>query len=207
MSSAVRMLPAVALLAATALSCQPAPDDPTSAAPVDASTVDRSPQVETLTVEPRRFIERIEVTGTTEAIQDATLSAQSSGTVQNLVALGSSVRAGELLARLDPGLVRAQVRQAKASLEAARAAKALAQESFERQKPLYDQKIISALEFRKIRSDLASANAQVAQAQGALAQALKSLANTEIRAPFAGVIEMRMVKEGEQVVIGTRSCG
>ena len=202
MTRAVRIFPVVAVLAASALNCQPQPTDP-AATPADASVeIDRAPQVETLTVEPRPFVERIEITGTTEAIQDATLSAQSSGTVQNLVALGSSVKRGQVLARLDPGLINAQVRQAKASLEAARASMALAQESFQRQKPLFDQKIISALEFRRIQSDLAAATAQVAQAEGALAQALKTRANTRVTAPFDGIVEMRMVKEGEQVIVG-----
>ena len=204
MNRAVRILPAVVLLAATVVRCQAQPAESGTSTSDAAVEIDRSPQVETLTVEPRAFVERIEITGTTEAIQDATLSAQSSGTVQNLVPIGASVKKGQILARLDPGLVDAQVRQAKASLSAARAAKALAQESYQRQKPLYDQKIISALEFRKIQSDLASADAQVAQAQGALAQALKARANTVVTAPFDGVVEMRMVKEGEQVVIGAQ---
>ena len=200
MTANVRKLLAAMALVGGTYGCAPQGGAPAAA---DAGAVDRAPQVETLTVEPREFIERIEVTGTTEAIEDATLSAQTSGTVQNLVAIGTVVKKGQLLAQLDPGLLAAQVRQAKASVEAARASKALAKESFDRQKPLYEEKIISALEFRRIRSDLASAVAQLAQAEGALAQAAKSLANTIVKAPFDGVVEVRFVKEGEQVTPGT----
>ena len=195
----ILLLPALVL---GLTNCTPAD----SAAPTteDAGSADRAPQVETLTLEPIKFFDRIEITGNTEALQDAVLSAQSAGTVQGLVTLGASVKKGQVLARLDPGLLRAQVRQAKASLEAARASNALAQESFDRQKPLYDKKIISALEFRKIQSDLAAAKAQVAQAEGALAQAAKSLSYALITAPFDGVVQARLVKEGEQVAPGVQ---
>ena len=197
MRAIYRLLAVTVALGAT--NCSPAPATTPSAAAVDAGAVDRSPQVETLSLEPRVFVERIEVTGTTEALNDATLSAQSAGTVEGIVDLGATVKKGQVLARLDSGLLLTQVRQAKANLAAARAAKELAQESFDRQKPLYEQKIISALEFRKIRSDLASAEAQLAQAQATLAQANKNFSFTVVVAPFDGVVESRLVKQGEQV--------
>ncbi|MEL7368898.1 MAG: efflux RND transporter periplasmic adaptor subunit, partial [Myxococcota bacterium] len=202
----MRAIERTVLLAVTmagAVHCAAADDSgATPTASVDAEGVDRAPQVETLTLEPREFVERIEVTGRTEALRDATLSAQSAGTVETLVPLGAPARKGQVLARLDPGLLKAAVRSSKANVEAAKASKALALESFQRQKPLYEGKIISALEFRKIRSDLASAEAQLAQAQANLAQAMKSLENTLVVAPFDGVVENRSVKEGEQVAPG-----
>ncbi|MEM7675113.1 MAG: efflux RND transporter periplasmic adaptor subunit, partial [Myxococcota bacterium] len=206
----MRAIERTVLLAVTiggAVHCAAAADDTGSSSPSSpdaAASVDRAPQVETLTVEPRQFVERIEVTGRTEAVRDATLSAQSAGTVEDLVPLGASARKGQILARFDPGLLKAQVRGSKAAVEAAQAAKALAQESYERQKPLFEGKIISALEFRKIRSDLASAQAQLAQAQAELAQSMKSLENTLVIAPFDGVVESRAVKEGEQVAPGSQ---
>ncbi len=202
MKAIVRSFALVAVVAAASCSPSSATTESTPAS-TDAGVVDRAPQVETLAVEPRLFVERIEVNGTTEALNDATLSAQSSGTVESLVPLGARVKKSQVLARLDPGLIRAQVRQAKASVAAAKAARDLAQESFDRQKPLHESKIISALEFRKIRSDLASAEAQLAQAQANLAQANKTLSYTYITAPFDGVVETRLVKQGEQVALGT----
>ncbi len=192
----------VTAVAASAVKCTVGGRNDTKS--VDAGTADRAPQVETLAMEPRRFVEQIEVTGRTEAIRDAVLSAQTAGTVENLVELGAKVKKGDVLARLDPVLINAQVRQAKAAVEAARAAKALAQETYDRQKPLYEKKIISALEFRRIQSDLAAAKAQLAEAQAGLAQANKSLENTLVTAPFDGIVEVRYVKEGEQVAPGVR---
>lgn len=145
-------------------------------------------RVETLLLEPTSFTDVIEVTGSVEALHDATLSAQTSGTVTMLAERGAYVEDGAPVARIDADEARAAVEQARAQYE-------LAQDRFERQQPLYQDSIISALEFEQVRSERN-------QARAALQQAEKRLANTRVDAPFPGTVEERFVEAGEQVSPG-----
>ncbi|NBC19062.1 MAG: efflux RND transporter periplasmic adaptor subunit [Bacteroidetes bacterium] len=164
----------------------------------------RQIRVETLLLEPSRFEDIIELTGTVEALNDAALSAQASGTVEYLADLGTALPRGGVVARLDRGQVRAAVQQAEAQVEAAQAQFDLAQDNFERQEPLYRDSIISALEFENVRAQRNQARASLRQAEAALAQAQERLDDTVIRAPFAGIVEERFIEAGEQIVPGQR---
>jgi hypothetical protein len=79
-------------------------------------------QVEAYHVHPRSFEDFVEVTGTVEAIHDATLSAQVSGTVVRLEERGTRIASGGLIAQVDSVDARAAMVQAKAPLSTAGAA-------------------------------------------------------------------------------------
>lgn len=145
-------------------------------------------RVETLVLEPTSFTDVIELTGSVEAIHDATLSAQASGTVISLAELGAFVEKGGRVAQLDSTEARAAVEQAQARYE-------LAKDRFERQQPLYQDSIITALEFEQVRSELT-------QARAALSQAKEQLRNTRVTVPFSGTVEERLIQPGEQVAPG-----
>lgn len=168
----------------------------------DASAAGTAIRVETLTLTPAAFDDRIEATGNLEADRDATLSARAGGTLESIARLGSNVRKGEVVARIDPGIPATGVRQAQAAKIAAQASLRLAEQNYNRQKPLFEQGVISALEFQSIEAQLEQARAQLAQAEANLAQAREALSNTRILAPFAGVVDARFVDEGEQVSPG-----
>lgn len=145
-------------------------------------------QVETLVLEPSQFTDVIEVSGSVEALDDATLSAQTSGTVIVLRDRGDRVADGNVVAKID-------AKEAQAAVEQARAQYELSQDRYERHKPLYRDSVISALEFEQVRSERI-------QARATLNQAKKRLANARLVAPFTGVIEERFVEAGEQVTPG-----
>ncbi len=159
-------------------------------------------RVETLLLAPDVFEDFIEVTGSVEAIHDATLSAQSSGTVETLAPLGKLVRQGEVVARLDQGFVRAALDQSEAQVATARASAELARDNFRRQEPLFEDSIISALEFQQLLAQLQSAEATLHSAEALHTQAHEQLDNTEVLAPFAGRVESHFVEVGEQVAPG-----
>jgi membrane fusion protein (multidrug efflux system) len=158
--------------------------------------------VETLQLQPNAFEDVIELTGTVESLNDATLSAQSSGTVDYIAPLGRRAAQGTVIARLDQGIVTATLQQAEAQVENAEATLELAQDNFNRQEPLYRDSIISALEFQNVRTQLNQANAALRQAQALRAQAQEQVNNTVIKAPFSGTIEEHLVEQGEQVSPG-----
>ena len=159
-------------------------------------------RVETIRAEPARFEDLIELTGTVEAVNDATLSAQTAGTVDNLVPLGRRVAAGAAVAQLDPDAAEAQYQQAIAQVEAAQAQFDLAQDNFERQEPLYRDSVISAQEFQNVKAQRASTQAQLSQAKAAMSQAQEQRGNTAVTTMFAGTVEEHFVEEGEQVTPG-----
>lgn len=187
--------------------------------------------VHVLVADPALFEDVIEVTGTVDSPGDAMLGAESSGSITYLAPLGSFVRAGGTVAQIDPSLAQAQVsaaragvaqaeaglRAAQAQRQAAQANLELAEDQFRRQEPLYRDSILSALEFRGVQTQQASARAQVAQAdagiaqaQGAVQQARAALqqaqtgyANTRVSAPSSGTVESHLVSRGETVGPGT----
>lgn len=163
----------------------------------------RSVQVETLVLQPTTFEDVIELTGTVEALNDATLSAQSAGSVTSLLALGRTVRAGQTVAQLDPGIMQAAVQQAEAMVSVAQAQFDLTEDVLNRQRPLFRDSVISALEFENVRAQYNQAEAQLKQVKAALTQAEKQLNNTRVTTPFTGTVEAHFVEVGEQVMPGT----
>jgi len=145
-------------------------------------------RVETLVLEPTSFTDVVKVTGTVEALDDATLAAQTDGPVTMLLELGARVREGAAVAKIDAEEAEAAVEQAQARYE-------LTTDRFERQKPLYQDSIVSALEFEQVRSERT-------QAKAALQQAQTRLNNTIVDAPFAGTVEERFIEVGEQAAPG-----
>ena len=159
-----------------------------SQAPATADAAPRqtpATRVETLVLEPTSFTDVIELTGSVEAIYDATLSAQASGTVISLAELGAYIPKDGRVAQLDST-------EAHAALEQTQARYELAQDRYERQEPLYRDSIITALEFEQVRSELT-------QARAARSQAEERLRNTRVTVPFSGTVEERFVQPGEQV--------
>lgn len=141
--------------------------------------------VETEKVELQPFEEYIRVTGTVEALEDAVISAEVSGTVQSIVDRGTRVQRGAVLADLDDRMVRS-------SLEVARSNYELAEDALRRQEPLLEDSIISTIEYNRTRAQRDQARAQLEQAE-------KQLRDSRIEAPFQGVIEERMISIGELV--------
>ncbi|MDX1429858.1 MAG: efflux RND transporter periplasmic adaptor subunit, partial [Rhodothermales bacterium] len=145
----------------------------------------RTVRVQIADVQPSTFTDIIELTGDVEAVDDATLSSQSAGSIVYLADLGSSLPRGGLVARIDPGITDAGVEQAEAQVAVAKAQFDLANDTFRRQEPLFRDSVISALEYENVRTQLNQAEAQLKQAQALLAQAREQSRFTRITAPFA----------------------
>ncbi|MEX1122004.1 MAG: efflux RND transporter periplasmic adaptor subunit, partial [Balneolales bacterium] len=145
--------------------------------------------VETIIVEPREFRDGVDLTGTAESMNDAVISAEASGRVLEIKRRGSVVSAGDVVAQLDEELLESAVEVARANFEAA-------QDAFERQEPLFDEGIISPLEFNTVRSQRDQTRAQLRQAE-------RQLNNATITAPFNGRVEQRMVEIGELLTQGS----
>lgn len=152
-----------------------------------------------------------------------------SGEIINLkVQEGDSVHKGDLMVRINPAIYNSMVNQASAtvaqtqaqssnSVEMMAQAKSqyeLALSTFSRNKKLYQDKVISAMEFEQAKASYEGAKASyeaakasssggrfgVQGAQAGLSQAQENLRKTTIFAPTSGVISQLNVKLGERVV-------
>ncbi|HSH47748.1 MAG TPA: efflux RND transporter periplasmic adaptor subunit [Halomonas sp.] len=160
-------------------------------------------QLSTAPVERGVLQEALRLDGVVEAVQQSTVSAQTSGTVLRLpFDVDDRVAAGELIVQLEESEQRARRDQAQANLEDAQASLRDAQQRFERVRTLQARDLISREEFDQARNALTSAQARVERAEAALAEAREQLEYTRVRAPYSGILTERHVEVGESVSPG-----
>ncbi len=146
--------------------------------------------VEVAEVGSAPFTEVIRLTGAVAANRDVTLAAEEMGVVREIVAdRGAFVREGDPIIRIEDRALAAQVEQARAQA-------ALARETWERRRRLWEED--------RVGSELAFLEARYSaeQAEAALQSLEQRLARAIIRAPFDGVVEERPVELGSMVSPG-----
>lgn len=132
--------------------------------------------------QPRPLAE--EIVGTVRSRTRATLEAKVAGRIAELpVVLGQSLRAGDLVARLDMREIEAKLDQARAVLEQARRDR-------ERFVALLQQQAVTRAEFDGVEARFRVAEAAVAEAETMLGYA-------EVRAPFDGVVTRKLADVGD----------
>ncbi len=155
---------------------------------------------ETLTLQAERMPEERAWFGVAEAVNQATLSAQTSGRVKELpFDVQDYVPAGAVVVRFTDDEQQAHLRSAQAGLAAAQAQAVQAGNDFNRARELYARKLVAKAELDAATSRHDASQAQVKAAQSALDAAREQLAYTEIRAPYAGIVTQRHVQLGEAV--------
>jgi RND family efflux transporter MFP subunit len=156
----------------------------------------------------------LQATGYVTARRQATVSAQITGTVADiLIEEGDHVAAGQVLAHLNATAQRAQLAQAEAQRNASqatlmqvRAQLAQARRDLVRTKGLIERKLVSdqALEAAATQVDMLAAQADAQQRQVELSDAGVQAARVQldyatVRAPFAGVVTAKAAQVGEIV--------
>ena len=149
---------------------------------------------------PSQGVSVLNATGYVVAQRKASLSTKATGRLEWLgVAEGSQVRAGEVVARLESRDVLAQLEQAKAQVGVAQAEFADAELNVQRSAQLLAQRFISAASHDAAIARLNKARASLAAAAAAQQVAEANLAQTEIRAPFNGVVLTRNANVGDNI--------
>ncbi|MBF5045324.1 efflux RND transporter periplasmic adaptor subunit [Aggregicoccus sp. 17bor-14] len=144
----------------------------------------------------------LQATGTVRSKQEATLSAQASGTLTLVkVKVGDRVKKGQLLAQLDTSNVRIAVEQARAAKAAADASLDGATTEVQRARTLATGGSLARAGLDKAEVGFRQATAQAAQAAAALKNAEELLRDTGIYAPFDGVITARNKNVGDYVAM------
>src|SRR6267378_5529905 len=129
------------------------------------------------------------VIGSVAAVQGVTVSADLPGIVEAIdFESGRTVQAGEVLVRLD-------VSQERAQLDAADAQRELARLNLDRMSNLLEKQVVSQAEF-----DRASAESKQAEARAGEIRAI--IDRKQIRAPFTGALGIRQINLGQYLTAG-----
>ncbi|MDX2274962.1 MAG: efflux RND transporter periplasmic adaptor subunit [Hyphomonadaceae bacterium] len=142
----------------------------------------------------------VSATGTLQPLVSANVGSTVSGPVQSVeVDFNSQVRAGQVLARLDPAPFQQRVQQAQASLASAQAQAAVADADYQRYARLESAGFASPQLMAQQRAARDTARASVSQAAAQLASARTDLERSVIRSPINGVVVDKQVSVGQSV--------
>jgi len=173
-----------------------------------------APQYSTTAVTRGSLVDTIEATGSLVAVETVEVGTQVSGTIASLHAdFNSRVKAGQVVARLEPSIFEAQVEQARASLIRMQADVERADVSLEdtlikrqRARDLWEMQLIARTDLetaesnaRQAEASLKSVRAQLAQGDASLNQSQVNLSHSVIRTPIDGVVISRSVEVGQTV--------
>jgi len=138
-------------------------------------------------VERRDVPVRLRANGTVVALQSVDIRAQITSTVREVhIREGQTVAKGELLVSLDSRAEEANLKKAEAQVEKDRADLANSQRTLERQRQLFQQKFISQSALDAAENQVETLKGQLAVDLAAVEATRVALANTQIRASFAG---------------------
>lgn len=167
-----------------------------------------APQAPTVTVAnpiTEEITEWAEYTGRLEAVETVEVRPRVSGYIDSIhFKEGQKVKAGDLLAVIDPRPFQAQVNRLKAQVAQAEAALQLAESNLKRANRLIENKAISQEEADVRKSESLQASADLAAAEAELAAAQLDLDFTRVTAPIDGIVDRYIVTAGNLVNNSTR---
>ncbi len=167
--------------------------------PVDAS------KLKTAVVRLDTFNREFRLDGEVEAINKTTVSAQTHGTIEKIMAdVDDYVEKGALIIRLNDVPQQAQLKKALAGEKEAKSHLSSAQDAYKRIKNVFAKKVVSKAKMDQATHDLSAAKARLEAARASLVEAREQLSYTRIIAPYNGIVTKRYVETGETVQPGTK---
>lgn len=179
-------------------------------APSAPAAAGAAPAVEFLSAElwnaqPVVVARTMPLTGTLKSAHQTVVKTRVAGDlVELLVREGENVRAGQLVARIDPTEYEWRVKREQAALAAAQAQLDIAAKTCENNAQLLAKGFISQTAFDNAQSGLEAARGNRDAAAAALELARKALADTRITAPMAGTVAERYAQPGEKLPVDGR---
>jgi len=167
---------------------------------------ERPPQVrpvQVVTVEKGGGGQTITFTGHVQAQDEASLAFRVSGRmIERTANIGDKVKAGQVIARLDPQNARNTLRSAQAALAAAEGQLVTAANTFQRQEHLIASGFTTRANHDAARSGLQTAQSAVDNAEAQLKIAEDNLGYTDLVVDAPGTVTARGAEPGEVVQAG-----
>lgn len=158
------------------------------------------PEYQTATVARGELTQAVTASGQLNPVLNVQVGSQISGIILKLFAdFNSPVKAGQIVAQLDPGTYQANVNSAEGELANARASLELAQINSRRAEELFKNKLIPQSEYDQSIATLHQAEAQVKIRTASLERAKVDLDRCTIFAPVDGIVISRAVDVGQTV--------
>jgi RND family efflux transporter MFP subunit len=144
-----------------------------------------------------------EAVGTVQAEQIATVTARvMANIIEMRASAGQRVAKGQTLVVLDDRDLRHRVEQAQEAMRSAEATLEQAQSDFRRDKPLFDQQVITPYDFEHTQTNLKTAEANLKRLEQAQREAEVNLTYSIIHSPFDGVVVDKQADLGDLAAPG-----
>ncbi len=156
-------------------------------------------------VKRARFDDIIYFTGDLAPKEQTIISSEvDARVIKVLVDEGQIVKAGQELALLDTLDLAQAVTQQEALVAAARAKYELDQQKLDKQQQLFKQGFISRIAYDELQTNYQASLQNFKAQEALLIRSKKQLADTHIKAPFAGVIFQKSVQNGQLALKNTK---
>ncbi len=172
--------------------------------PAPATAADDCIPVKTAVVDSRDLRLTVGGIGTLEAVRQVMIRPEINGLLESVhFEEGNTVEKGELLYSIDDNKIRAELDAKQAALEESLANLDNARRIYQRRERLFKQDLGTEAERDEAQARYKALSAQVERIKAEIEGTREALADTRIKAPFAGLIGERHVDPGEWVSAGT----
>lgn len=157
----------------------------------------RAVSVEVTPVSRGVIADEIKTYGTIQASDIVSVSPQVSNRVTRIfVDIGDTVRSGQVLAKIYDATFRDLVVRDQAQVRQSRLASSRDSSTYERQRSLFEKKLISEADFQLAQTQYESSRSALDASVASLTQNEEVLMNTDIRSPVYGVVVRRNIAVG-----------
>jgi len=171
----------------------------------DVYAAETASNLETAEIKLDLLSREFRLDGAVEAIHKATVSAQTRGTIKEiLVDVDDYVEKGAVIVRLKDVSQKAQLKKAQAGEKEAISHLSKAQDEFKRIEDIYAKKVVSKSKMDEAKHALSAAKARLDSARANLDEAREQLSYTQVKAPYSGIVTKRHVEVGETVQTGAQ---
>jgi RND family efflux transporter MFP subunit len=144
------------------------------------------------------------VSGTVISQNDARIAAETDGRITWVADVGSRIEQGEAIARIDAEDLRLELADSEAQLDSLKSQLKYRDSSLQRLQKLADSNNAAATQLDEAQSQLDMTRQEIKRAEVAIAQIKRRIKQTEVLAPFPGIVVERVVQVGEFVNRGAQ---
>jgi RND family efflux transporter MFP subunit len=168
-------------------------EQPAPAAPVIVETAQRD-----------TFSATLWVSGTVISQNDARIAAETDGRITWVADVGSRIQEGEAIARIDAADLYLDLADSEAQLGSLKSQLKFRDSSLQRFQKLAASDNASATQLDEAQSQLDMIRQEIKRAEVAIAQIKRRIKQTDVLAPFPGIVVERLVQTGEFVGRGAQ---